>query len=147
MNYLLAHYCAAFAHSVPAYTRHAVSLLSNSFILLRHRCRLAELVSYARCPPSFPQQHICCLLLSYFIAEGCIIYSRMMNFLYQPFQQDAILFLSLLHMEYDLAINHSTGSDPHSTIGADNKLLFVQTASSFYWFRFSFSLLYDFFGT
>mgnify|MGYP000136513198 FL=1 len=71
----------------------------------------------------------------------------MMDFLYQPFQQDAILFLALLHMEYDLAINHSAGSDPHSTIGAYNKLLFVQTASSFYWFRFSFSLLYDFFGT
>lgn len=56
----------------------------------------------------------------------------MMDFLYQPFQQDAILFLALLHMEYDLAINHSAGSDPHSTIGAYNKLLFVQTASSFY---------------
>jgi len=34
MNYLQAHYCATLAHSVPAYTRHAVSLLSNSFILL-----------------------------------------------------------------------------------------------------------------
>lgn len=61
MSYLQAHYCAAFAHSVPAYTRHAVSLLSNSFILLWHRCRLAKLASYSRCPPSFPQQHIYCL--------------------------------------------------------------------------------------
>lgn len=68
----------------------------------------------------------------------------MMDFLYQSLQQDAILFLSLLYMKYDLAINHSAGSDPHSTIGADNKLLFVQTASSFYRFRFSYSLLYDF---
>ena len=60
----------------------------------------------------------------------------MMDLLYQTFQQDAILFFPLLHMEYDFAINHSAGSNPHSTIRADNKLLFVQAASSFYRFHF-----------
>lgn len=71
----------------------------------------------------------------------------MMDFLYQTFQQDAILLLSLFHMKYNLAINHSAGSDPHSTIGADNKLFFVQTASSFLVFYFSNPLLYDYCGT
>jgi len=80
-----------------------------------------------------------CLHLS--VAASRIVCRRVMDFLYQSFQQDAILFLSLLHMKYDLAINHSAGSDPHSTIGADNKLLFVQTASSFYRFRFLFSIV------
>ena len=54
------------------------------------------------------------------------------------------MLLSLFHMKYNLAINHSTGSDPDSTIGADNKLFFVQTASSFLVVYFPYSLLYDY---
>ena len=46
MNYLQAHYCAAFAHSVPAYITYCYGIaLTNRYYIVDLKERLMELVS------------------------------------------------------------------------------------------------------
>lgn len=117
------------------------SCIKQLSILLWHKCRYAKLTSYSWCLPRLLHQHIHCLQTLSNVCGTSLHFPRIysipafdcciMDLLNQSLQQNAVLSFSLFYMKNDFPINDSTGSDSHSAICADYKLIFIQAASSF----------------
>ena len=114
MNYLQAHYCAAFAHSVPAYITYCYGIaLTNRYYIVDPKERLVELVAnYV--PPKIPPLRFQCPMKysasGFFPMALCCekfdtLHGKAVNTLHQRFSRNIIFTATTLDLKHILSIN------------------------------------------
>lgn len=128
MSYSQAHYCAAFAHSVPAYITYCYGIaLTNRYYIVDPKERLMELVAN-QVPPKIPPLQFQCPMKhsasGFFPLVLCCekfdtLHGKAVNALHQRFSRNIIFTATTLDLKHILSINDAAIPDPQPLWGAD----------------------------
>lgn len=146
MNYLQAYYCAAFAHSVPAYITYCYGIALNKQILYCRPKRTSDGAGrLTRCRLRFhffPFSVRWSPLTSGFlpaILRRCkfyTLYRKTVNVLHQWFRRNIIFTATTLYLKHILSIYDTTISDPQPFRSADFMISIVHLSRPpLCWFR------------